>query len=42
MANKKHPETKTPSGGKERRYKKPTLTKHGPLSTEAAAFSLLY
>ena len=42
VANKKKLERKGPPSKKVRRYQKPTLTKHGPLDSDVAAFSALY
>ena len=42
MPNKKKPGRKGPPSKKGRKYQKPTLTKHGPLDSDVAAFSALY
>ncbi len=42
MAHKKKPERKGTSPKKWRKYQTPTLTKHGPLDSDVAAFSALY
>jgi hypothetical protein len=42
VANKKKPTKKGSGPKKDRKYQKPTLTKHGPLDADVAAFSALY
>jgi hypothetical protein len=42
VAKSRKPERKGPPSKRGRRYQKPTLTKHGPLDSDVAAFSALY